>query len=370
MDQSLISKPTVLIAPLDWGLGHATRCVPIITTLLQKNCSVTIAADGKIKALLQQEFPQLQFLLLKGYNVEYAKNKRALPFVIGRQIPKILSAIQYENERLKEIVKEHRVDAVISDSRFGFYHASIPSVFITHQLLIKTSFGKRMDHCLQKLNYRYIHHFSECWVPDYARQNNLAGELSHPFKKPSIPVHYIGALSRFQEMNVPEKYVLILLSGPEPQRTVLENMVMKQTREYTQPLVLVRGIPDEANELKVASHVCVYNHLPSEELNQKIAEASVVISRCGYSTVMDLAAMKKKSILIPTPGQTEQEYLARHLMKNNFALCIGQNKFQLKSALVLAHSFNYQPIPFQNSELEKAVDSFLNKIKSSRQYQQ
>ena len=357
-------KPAILIAPLDWGLGHVTRCIPIIKLLVQKNCSVIIAAEGKVKALLQQEFPELTFVDLKGYNIHYSKNKWPLPFVIARQIPKIFSAIQYENKRLKEIVKQHCIDGIISDNRFGFYHPSIPSVCITHQLLIKTSFGKMMNKLVQKINYHYINRFSECWIPDYKSENNLAGELSHPGKQPTIPVHYVGALSRFQKMDVTEKNVLIILSGPEPQRTIFENMLMKQIKKYKQPLVLVRGLPDEKKELNVPENISVYNHLPSEELNQKLAEASVVISRCGYSTVMDLAVMKKKSILIPTPGQTEQEYLAMHLMKKNFALCIDQTKFQLNPALELASSFHYHTENFE-SHLETAVSAFLNTIQYS-----
>ena len=159
-------KPNILIAPLDWGLGHATRCIPIIQCLIHKNCQVLIAAEGAVQTLLQKEFPLLTFIPLKGYNINYSKNSWSLPFTLGIQIPKILSAIQYENERLEEIVEEQRIDGIISDNRYGMYHDNIPSAFITHQLLIKTAFGKIADNYLQKLNYEYINNFSECWVPD------------------------------------------------------------------------------------------------------------------------------------------------------------------------------------------------------------
>ena len=146
MDQPELSlKPNVLIAPLDWGLGHATRCIPIINKLIQKNCNVLIAAEGKIKSLLQKEFSELDFIDLKGYRINYSKNSWSLPYHIGKQIPKIFSTIQYENERLKEIVKKHDVHGIISDNRYGFYHDTVPSVFITHQLRIKTPFGKFVD---------------------------------------------------------------------------------------------------------------------------------------------------------------------------------------------------------------------------------
>jgi uncharacterized protein (TIGR00661 family) len=362
MDQAVTSlKSNILIAPLDWGLGHAARCIPVIRGLIQKNCNVLIAAEGKIKSLLSGEFPQLSFIEFRGYRIHYSKNSWSLPLQIGKQIPKIISTIQYENERLKDIVKEHSIDGIISDNRFGFYHESIPSVFITHQLRIKTPFGKIVDDFLQKINYKYINRFSRCWIPDNENERNLAGELSHSEKKPSVPLKYIGPLSRFQKINrQDEKHLLILLSGPEPQRTVLETLLIQQLSDYVDPVVLVRGLPGESDELKLSSNICVYNHLPSEELNQKMNDASVIISRCGYSTVMDLAVIKKKSILIPTPGQTEQEYLAKHLMKNNFALCIEQNKFRLQNALELSDHFNYQVENFSaENNLNAALEEFL-----------
>lgn len=368
MDQPETSlKPNILIAPLDWGLGHATRCIPVIQKLIQKNCNVLIAAEGKIKSLLQKEFSELDFIDLKGYRINYSKNSWLLPLQIGKQIPKIISTIQYENERLKEIVKEHDVNGIISDNRYGFYHEAIPSIFITHQLRIKTPFGKIVDDFIQSINYKYIKRFSECWIPDNENENNLAGELSHPEKKPSVPIKYIGPLSRFKETSAQtEKHLLILLSGPEPQRTIFENLLILQLNEYKGSVVFVRGLPDEANGLNLASNISVYNHLPSEELNKKMNEASFVISRCGYSTVMDLATVKKKSILIPTPGQTEQEYLAKHLMKNNFALCIEQNRVRLKNALELSTQFNYSIEAFSlENNLDAAISDFIDLVNSS-----
>ena len=368
MDQPGISlKPNILIAPLDWGLGHATRCVPVIRQLIQKNCNVLIAGEGKIKTLLQKEFPQLVFIHFKGYGIHYSKNSWTLPLQIGKQIPKIISTIQYENERLKEIVKEHRINGIISDNRYGFYHQTVPSVFITHQLRIKTPFGKIVDDYIQKLNYKYIDRFSESWVPDNGNENNLAGALSHPEKKPGIPVKYIGPLSRLKAADTEDgRHLLILLSGPEPQRTIFENLLVEELKNYNEPVMLVRGLPGEANELQLLSNVSVFNHLPSEELNEKMTAASIIISRCGYSTVMDLAAIKKKSILVPTPGQTEQEYLAKHLMQTNFALCIEQKKFRLKNALQLAEQFNYRTAQFPLlNNLNTAIDSFISVINSS-----
>lgn len=358
------TSPKVLVAPLDWGLGHATRCIPVIKELLRQGCDVLVACEGRIKLLLEKEFPQLIFLNLSGYKIKYTKNSRMLAFGIVAQIPKILSAIASEKKWLAETIREHSINAVISDNRYGLVNKSIPSAFITHQLLIKAPL-KKVESYLQKFNYQYINQFSECWVPDAAGDNNLAGVLSHPAMKPNAPLHYIGALSRFANAAGEEKHLLILLSGPEPQRTVFEKLIVSQLQKYKERVVLVRGIPGEKNNLSLPANVSVYNHLPADELKEKMLDASFIVSRCGYSTVMDIAALKKKSILIPTPGQTEQEYLATHLSEMNFALCIDQKKIRLKQALELASSFNYQFGNYDDkTALSKTVKNFIRKIKA------
>jgi len=369
MDRTKVSpKLNILISPLDWGLGHATRCIPIIHMLIRKKCNVFVACDEKIRHLLFQEFPHIKYVDIKGYNIRYSKNSWLFPLQIAKQIPKILSTIQHENKRTKEIVKEHNIHGVISDNRYGLYHNELPSVFITHQLRIKTPFGKIFNDYLQKSNYRYINKFWQCWVPDSANKANFAGELSHPAKKPAVPLNYIGVLSRFESTaKTEEKHLLILLSGPEPQRTVFENILLGQLTDYKGHVVFVRGLPTEQKKLNLPGNICVYNHLVAEQLSQKINQASVVIGRCGYSTIMDLAVLKKKSILVPTPGQTEQEYLAKHLMEKKFALCIDQKKFHLKTAVNLSSFFNYD-FTGSSSEnlLENAVDAFLAYIKTGQ----
>ena len=363
MNQSPTS-PKILVAPLDWGLGHATRCIPIIKELIRDNCTVLIAASGNIKILLQAEFPSLQFLDLPGYNIEYAASSWGLAAKIVAQIPKILSAIKEEQAWLKKVVEEEKIDAVISDNRYGLYHPQIRSVFITHQLLIKAPV-QLAEEILQDINYDYINKFDECWVPDAEGENNLAGSLSHPGSMPKIQVRYIGPVSRFGSSNVAEeKHLLLLLSGPEPQRSLLEENLLEDIKEYAKPVVLVRGLTQAEDELEADDNVIVFNHLPASQLEEKTQEASFVIARCGYSTVMDLAALKKKSVLIPTPGQTEQEYLADHLMQRNFALCIPQKKFRLKQALEFAQRFNYSLSVPKDNNLTAVVRAFIEGLRA------
>lgn len=366
VDQDDLS-PKILLAPLDWGLGHATRCIPLIRELLQQNCAVTLAADGKSKCLLQQEFPQLPFLELPGYDIEYASTGWGLALKIVAQIPKLLAAIKQEQAWLENLVSGEQLDAVISDNRYGLNHSSTRSVLITHQLRIKVPLTIAED-LLQETTYQYINRFSECWVPDAEGETNLAGELSHPLTKPSIPVYYTGPVSRFGQNKAEEKagQILVLLSGPEPQRTLLEESLLNDFGDYTLPVVLVRGLPGDTAPISVPEHVTVYNHLPAAELEEKIREASLVIGRCGYSTVMDLAALQKRSILIPTPGQTEQEYLARHLMQKNFAFCVEQKKFRLKQALELVDRFPFKPFETTNNEsLQRTVARFVSSLKKT-----
>ncbi|HEU4632675.1 MAG TPA: glycosyltransferase [Flavisolibacter sp.] len=360
------SKPKVLVAPLDWGLGHATRCIPIIKALINQGCTVFLAGEGSTKILLQKEFPQLNFLPLKGYRVRYAKHQWMLPFSIVAQIPKILLAIKKENNWLRTVAEKYSIDAVISDNRFGLSHRAIPCVFMTHQLSIKSGFGNPADRWLQQLNYRFINRFSECWVPDSENENNLGGELSHPKSLPAVPVKYMGTLSRFRDpLEENPKHILILLSGPEPQRTIFEALLLEQLKNYRSPVVFIRGLPGHTEELHLPATIEVYNHLPADQLQQKIADALFVVSRCGYSTVLDMAALEKKTVLVPTPGQTEQEYLARHLMKKNLALCLEQKKFHLTHALELASAFPYQLQNFSTADdVHKIIPDFVAHLRS------
>ena len=331
----------LLVAPLDWGLGHATRCVPVIRDLLHNNCEVWLAGEGAQENLLREEFPSLSFLPLKGYRIKYGKS--ALTSKIILQIPSILRSIKQENKWLKEQVGKYGLDGVISDNRYGLYHEKIFSVLITHQLLIKSSLGKWSESLLQKWNYKLIRNFNECWVPDEEGEKNLAGELSHPVKLPGIPLKYIGPLSRFQIKHTDEikNHLLIILSGPEPQRTILENKVIDQVVNYPATATIVRGLPGEKNIIPSTNTIQFYNHLPSEILNTEAMKAAYIISRSGYSTIMDIAALHKKSILVPTPGQTEQEYLAGYLMRKQFSFCVDQNNFSLLKTIEEAGNFKY-----------------------------
>jgi len=368
--EKLLRKFRILVAPLDWGLGHATRCIPVIKELLANDCDVWVACGEAREALLRTEFPQLSFLSLVGYNIQYSKSSAGLIWKLIFQMPGILSSIKTEHRWLNRIIKVHQFDAVISDNRFGLYNSGVPSIFITHQLSIKSPLGKWNEKILQKWNYHYINRFTECWVPDVVGENNLAGELSHPSVKPRVQVKYIDPLSRFEKKGQAEikDRLLFVLSGPEPQRTILEDKIINDVSHYPGTAIIVRGLPSTQSVIPSTGMIKFYNHLAATELNEEIEKADWVISRSGYSTIMDLAKMQKKSILIPTPGQTEQEYLARELFQRGIVFSVAQKEFSLSQLLEAAKKFNYRFPSFGNSsELKRAVKSLLDFITMTRE---
>ncbi len=355
-------KLRILVAPLDWGLGHATRCIPIIRELLNLHIDVWLAGEGAQEQLLKAEFPDLPFLPLQGYRVLYSRRNWGFVWKIILQSLKLYKAIREENKWLKHAVEQYNFDAVISDNRYGLYHSSVPCVFITHQLAIKSGAGNWTAKILQQKNYKYINRFSECWVPDTNTENNLAGDLSHPDKKPDIPIYYIGILSRFKKRETPieKNHLLVILTGPEPQRSALEEKIIKQISHYQGTAAVVRGLPGNFSLIPSSNMLHFFNHLTANELNEEMSKAEFVISRSGYSTLMDLLTLQKKSILIPTPGQTEQEYLADYLSSKKLAFTVDQKNFLFDDAIQKAQMFTYHlPVLPESNQLHETISQFI-----------
>jgi UDP-N-acetylglucosamine transferase subunit ALG13 len=349
----------ILIAPLDWGLGHATRCISIIHSLQNAGCKVLIAASGNTAALLTKEFPLLEFLPLRGYNVQYTRSRFWLPLKIARQVPRLLQTIRYEHKWLQELLKIRAVDVVISDNRYGLHAPGITSIFITHQLQIQApAIAAKF---LRKFNYKFIWRFSRCWVPDMEGPVNLAGSLSHPEAMPPIPVEYIGLLCRFSKKTVPLRFRwLAILSGPEPQRTLLEEKIMAAFAHVSVPVCIIRGKPGDDQPDITSGNITIYNHATTAEMEMLIASAEFIISRSGYTTVMEMIALEKKCLLIPTPGQTEQEYLAWHLHALHMAATCNQDD-DLQAAMQQAEQLSYS-FPIISSNVNAAVNRLVRSV--------
>lgn len=352
--------PHILVAVLNWGLGHASRCIPIINELLQQGAKVSIASEGRTLALLEKEFPHLGLYTLPAYDITY-KNKNMF-WNIGKQLPKIARAIYKEHRAIRKLVQEQRIDAIISDNRFGCYDRRIPSIFITHQICIKIPFFP-LEYLVNICNHQCIYRFNACWIPDFEPPYNLAGSLSIP-PKHLHSIKYLGALSRMtaQSRKI-EKEVIIILSGPEPQRTYLEELLIEQAQTLPQNFLLIQGKTESYQHFKKGKNIEVKSFLTGKELNKAINSSDLIISRSGYSTIMDLYQLSKKAILIPTPGQTEQEYLAAELFKKSYFYTQSQVDFNLEEALLRAKEYQgFSNDRVIEKRLHETIQSFLAEL--------
>ena len=323
--QSNLNK-NILVAPLNWGLGHATRCIPIIQALIDFGFNPIIASDGMALLLLQKEFPNLKCLELPSYKIEYPEKKSSFKFKMLQNMPSVIHAMFKEKKLVKKWVSDYNLIGIISDSRFGAYSKIVPSVFITHQLNVLSGSTSWLT---IKTQHLIIRKFNQCWVPDSEDEPNLSGKLGH-LKIASGTIKYLGPLSRMKKTDVESKYkLMVLLSGPEPQRTLLEEILIRELKDFGGKMIFVKGIVEENIKMEKVGNCTYYNFMTSKELETKMNESEILICRSGYTTIMDLAKLQKKAILIPTPGQYEQEYLARRLFKQGRMLFVTQENFTI-----------------------------------------
>lgn len=304
-----------MVCPLDWGLGHASRCVPIINKFIKEGKKVVIGADKAPLAFLKQEFPELEIVIIPGVPIMYDKNGSLLKLFC--EAVKFYRFIKKEHQLLDKIILEKKIDCVVSDNRYGLYSKKIKSIIITHQIFPKTPFGESF--LIKRIN-TLLGNFNEVWVPDYKGEKTLSGDLSHGEQKKPKNIKYIGPLSRFKKINSAAtkdyKYdICAIISGPEPQRSMFEKEIEEKVLSGGLTAVIFRGKPEE-KIIKSPSNIKVFNHASTKEMQRAILESKLVICRSGYTSIMDLATLNKKAILVATPGQTEQEYLAK-LHKNN-----------------------------------------------------
>ena len=305
-----MAKKTILVAPLFWGLGHAARCIPIVKALQQQNYNVLLGSDGEALLFLRKEFPSLSYIQLPSYGITYPKNGNYFKWKMFWNLRHIQKAISSERKIIKELVSEDKIHGIISDNRLGVRNNQVPSVIITHQLNVLSGNTSSFS---SKLHQIFIRKFDECWVPDVNGKENLSGRLGH-LKNPAFSVKFIGPISRFQKKELPKKYdVLVLISGPEPQRTLFEAKIMEAFKSSEKSILVVQGIVEVKQKQFIRGKIIVINFMKSEALETAINESEVVVSRSGYTTILDLAALEKKAYFVPTPGQYEQIYLAKRL---------------------------------------------------------
>ena len=339
-------QKTILIAPLNWGLGHATRCIPIIRALEKNNYIPLLASDGVALELLRKEFPHLQSLELPSYQIEYAANGANFKWKIIKNSPKMIRAILEEKKIIQNWIKNYAIDGVISDNRLGVFSKKIPSVFITHQLNVMTG---NTTWFTSKVHQSIIKKYTACWVPDHAGTPNLTGKLGH-VDNPNLKAQYIGPLSRLQKKLLPKKYdLMVILSGPEPQRGILEKHLKVEIVKYSGTVIFIEGIIEKKQKIATIGNVTYYNFMNSIELEQAFNESEMVLCRSGYTTIMDLAQLRKKAFFIPTPGQYEQEYLAKKMKKDGLVPYATQDAFRMENILEIEE---YKGLPRIDSKIE------------------
>ena len=342
------NNKTILIAPLNWGLGHATRCIPIIKALQENNFIPIIASDGIALALLRKEFPYIQTLELPSYQIEYAKNGKNFKWKLLKNLPKMMEAIWEEKRLVKKWVKKYAIEGIISDNRLGVFSPKVPSVFITHQLNVMTG---NTTWITSILHQKIIKKYTECWVPDIENAPNLTGKLGH-LKTNTLDLKYIGPLSRLHKKEVPQKYdLMVILSGPEPQRGILEELLKREVLRFDGKVVFIKGIVEKEQKKEEIENITYYNFMNTRQIEQTFNESEIVLSRSGYTTIMDLAVLQKKAFFIPTPGQYEQEYLAKKLKNSNLVPYAEQDNFRIEA---LAEIKNYQGLPIVNTAFDWA----------------
>lgn len=348
-------KKRILVAPLNWGIGHATRCIPIINWLLDCNFTPIIASDGDALLLLQKEFPNLEAITLPAFNIQYQKKGKNLDLKLFTQLPHILKTLRAERQSIKHIISTHKIDGIISDCRFGIYSKNIPSVIITHQLNVLSG---STTYFSSKLNQLQLKKFKEIWVPDFKNEPNLSGRLGHLSEKTKLNITYLGPLSRLNKTETKTEYdLMVLLSGPEPQRSLLENTLIKELHYYKGSVLFVKGKIEAKQTINTTGNFTIYNFMTSEALEKAINSSAIIICRSGYTTVMDLAKLGKKAFFIPTPGQFEQDYLAKRFKALNLAPSCHQKAFNL-SELKKTEDFKGLNLEYSTPNLDTLFSLF------------
>ncbi len=358
-------KKRILVCPLDWGLGHATRCIPIIRELQNQGAEVIIAADKRPMGLLKNEFPTAEFIVFPGYEISYPGNGN-MALQMFKQMPKIISGIYKENQLLQEIIKKHNIDGVVSDNRYGLWSTRIPCIFMTHQIMIKCpGYFKLLEPVLYTINRLFMSRYSQCWIPDFEGSENLSGDLSHEYALPQN-TFFIGPLSRFVLEDDTQKEthfdLLVLLSGPEPQRSIFEYLILKQLLNTELKVLMIRGIPNAKSEMHPNKNIELKSHLNAGEMQEAILRSDFILSRPGYSTIMDVVALHKKAAFVPTPGQTEQKYLAAyHQAKGSFHYQ-QQHEFNLETLLVESANYKGMDLKQDTNALKNRVTALLVRL--------
>ena len=305
----------ILVSPLDWGLGHAARMVPVVRFLCKNNC-VTVVCGPNAREFLNAELPNIEIITINDRPIRYPAHRITI-FTMLSWLPVLMVNAIREHFFVKRIIKKKGIDTIISDNRYGLIFRHLECYFVTHQVYPKlpNGFGA-LEKIIGALHRLYLQRFTKCLISDFETGFSLSGSLAADSVGDNPKFVKVGILSRF--CNYPQNNdkiydLLILISGQESQRTIFERYLLNYIKDSNKRILFVRGVPENTPPLSPFNNVVFKNMLTSDDLAAAITSSKLVICRSGYSTILDLVALNASAILIPTPGQTEQEYLARHL---------------------------------------------------------
>jgi len=369
---NLKQPKTILYCPLNWGLGHASRGVFLIRKFLDRGFEVILAADGEPLALLQNEFPQLGWIQFTSFRIRYTKR---IPLLVKLlfYLPVMLIGIAKEHRELKRILMEYAIDIVISDNRYGLWNRHVLTIFITHQVSIRLpAWLSWFQYPLYRLSCNQIRKFNYAWIPDIPGEKSLTSELSQKYPLPEN-ARFTGIFSRFMyddpgslDHLVANYDLLVILSGPEPQRTILEEKICNQLKMSRLKTLIVRGLPSHTDEFSPSDNLTLVPHLPSNKLRVLIKASKMVITRSGYSTIMDLIALRKTALLIPTPGQTEQQYLGKRMEQKKYFHCLDQRDFDLSKVIAYGYDYTIQ-FSVNHHLIDRAINDLMRCLSLSEE---
>jgi UDP-N-acetylglucosamine transferase subunit ALG13 len=333
----LKDRKNILICPLEWGLGHAGRMVPLAKKLQELNHNVFFGSGEDHLRFFRSEVPGASIIHFPGFKIRYS---RYLPqyLIILLQSPLLICHSFLEHYRIKRIIRDYSIDILISDNRIGLWNSGIKTVYITHQLrIIFPAPFRFLEFLAVKINRSIINKYTFCFIPDLKGELNISGKLSHGLMIPEN-VRYIGILSRLNG-NSPAYSLLpgqctVMLSGPEPQRSILKQKLEKILISQAKSAIILEGKPSVEAVSRPVNNLIYYNHLPSDETIKLLKESEIIITRSGYTTLMELVSLGCSALLIPTPGQTEQEYLAKSLSAKGWFSSMSQHDLKEKTDLL------------------------------------
>jgi uncharacterized protein (TIGR00661 family) len=357
-----------LVAPLDWGLGHATRCAPVVREFLEKGCDVELAVTRGNAAILREMFPDVRQRLAPSYNIVYPKHGYNMAFWLLKNSAHLRAVMSAEHHYAEEMVERHGYDILVSDNRFAFRSRKAKSVYMTHQCRIAFPKMFRMFEAFGAAWHASVmSRFDEVWVPDVPEFPGYAGKLSHVDSCPR-PLKFVGPLSRFSMLPLTQSTekdlgIVAVVSGVEPARSRFESRLRSVLSQIPGKHVVLLGKPASSQKSWTEGNVTFYNHLPTQEFADVISRAGWVISRGGYSTVMDMAVLGAKCIFVPTPGQYEQVVLAADLSAAGFAVSIEEGSLSVDSLSKALQRTDVVELPRQskNTLLSDAVTQILRR---------